>query len=456
MPGGQSIDSGPDKLPPQSIEAEQAILGAVLVNPDCIPTVLEYVKPENFYKQSHKYIYQAVLDLFDQNEPVDLVTVSEYLRDIDQLDSVGGRVYINDLALSVITTANVEYHARKVSEKSILRDLIRIGTSIVSQAYEENDIDKALDFAERLVFELGQRRDTRELTHIKDIVTESFHRIEERYENKDELLGLSSGFYDLDSLTAGFQKSDLIILAARPSMGKTAFCLNIAAEASIRKQTPIALFSLEMSKEQLVQRLLCAEAEIDAQRIRTGHMQMDDWTKLSTAMARLAPAPVFIDDTPAISVMEVRSKARKLKYEKPDLGLIIIDYLQLMEGDSRARGDRVQEISTISRGLKALAREIDVPVIALSQLSRAVEQRQNKKPMLSDLRESGSIEQDADIVMFIYRDEYYHPELIEKRGEAEIIIAKQRNGPVGSINLHFQPNITKFKNPVKPVPTWPT
>lgn len=451
-----SIDAGPERLPPQTVEGEQAVIGSMLVNPDAISTVMEFIKPEYFYKQAHKYIFQAIVELFDQNEPIDVVTVSEYLRDINQLEAVGGRSYVNDLALSIITTANVEYHAKKVSQKSILRDLIRIGTSIVADAYEEPNVDKVLDSAERMVFELGQRRDARELTHIKDIVTHSFNQIEERYENKDELLGVPSGYYDLDSMTAGFQKSDLIILAARPSMGKTAFCLNIAAEVSVRNDIPVALFSLEMSKEQLVQRLLCAEAEIDAQRIRTGHMQMDDWTKLSTAMAKLAPAPVFIDDTPAISVMEIRSKARKLKYEYPELGMIIIDYLQLMEGDSKSRGDRVQEISAISRGLKGLAREINVPVIALSQLSRAVEQRQNKKPMLSDLRESGSIEQDADIVMFIYRDEYYHPELIEKRGEAEIIVAKQRNGPVGSVNLWFQPNITKFKNPTKPVPTWPT
>jgi replicative DNA helicase len=454
MQEGQSIDFGPDRLPPQSIESEQAVLGALLVNPDTVPTVIEIIRPDQFYKQAHKYIYQGILDLFNNNEPIDVVTLSEYLRDIDRIDAVGGRVYINDMALSVITTANVEYHAKKIVEKAILRELIRAGTQIVSEAYEQTSVDRALDLAESIVFELGQRRDTRELTPIRDIVSESFHRIEQRYENKDELLGLSSGFYDLDSMTAGFQKSDLIILAARPSMGKTAFCLNLAAEAAIRKETPVAVFSLEMSKEQLVQRMLCSEAEIDAQRIRTGHMQMDDWTKLSTAMARLAPSPLFIDDSPGISVMEVRSKARKLKYEYQNLGLIVIDYLQLMEGDPSTKGDRVQAISNISRGLKSLAREIDVPVIALSQLSRAVEQRQSKRPMLSDLRESGSIEQDADIVMFIYRDEYYHPELIEKKGEAEIIVAKQRNGPVGTVNLLFYPHITRFKNPQKPIPTW--
>lgn len=456
MVDGRSIDYGADKLPPQALESEQAILGALMINPDSIATIVELIKPDNFYKQAHKYIYEAALELFDKNDPIDVVTISELLRDLDRLDHVGGRAYVNDLALSVITTANIEYHCKKVAEKSLLRELIKAGSEIVAEAYEQPNVERALDFAERTIFDIGQKRDARELTHIKNIVSESFHRIEQRYENKDELLGVSSGFYDLDSMTAGFQKSDLIILAARPSMGKTAFCLNIASEIAIRRKTPVALFSLEMSKEQLVQRLLCSEAEIDAQRIRTGHMQLDDWTKLSTAMARLAPAPVFIDDSPGVSVMEVRSKTRKLKYEYPNLGMIIIDYLQLMEGDYNSKGDRVQEISTISRGLKSLAREIDVPVIALSQLSRAVEQRQNKRPMLSDLRESGSIEQDADIVMFIYRDEYYHPELIEKKGEAEVIIAKQRNGPVGTANLLFYPNITKFKNPQKPIPTWPT
>lgn len=451
----KNTDIGASRLPPQSIEAEQTVLGSMLVNSESITTVLESVKPDYFYKQSHKFIFQSILDLFNKNEPIDIVTVSEYLRDIGKLDAVGGRSYINDLALAIITTANVGYHSKKVMQKAILRDLINAGSQIVQISYEEPNVDKALDKAEKIIFDLGQRRDARELTHIKDVVTESYKRIEIRYENKEDLLGLSSGFYDLDTITAGFQKSDLIILAARPSMGKTAFCLNIASHIAVREKIPVAIFSLEMSKEQLVQRILCSEAEIDQQRIRSGHMVMDDWTKLSTAMGKLGSAPIFIDDSPGVSVMEVRSKARKLKFEYPDLGMIIIDYLQLMESDREgSRGDRVQEISTISRGLKSLARELDVPVIALSQLSRAVEQRQSKRPMLSDLRESGSIEQDADIVMFIYRDEYYHPDLVEKKGEAEIIIAKQRNGPVGTANLMFIPTITRFKNTQKPVQTW--
>lgn len=438
------LSSAVDKLPPQSIESEQSVIGAMLVNPECLTTVLEHVKPDSFYKQSHKYIFQAILELYNNAEPIDVVTVSEYLRDIGNLEAIGGRSYINDMALSVVTTANVEYHAKKVQQKATMRELIKAGTNIVADAYEETDVEKALDNAERAVFELGQRRSAKELTHIKDIVSETFSKIESRAENQDKITGIPSGFDDLDNMTAGFQKSDLIILAARPSMGKTAFCLNLAANAAFKGGSGVAIFSLEMSKEQLVQRLLCSEAEIDAQRIRTGNMQMSDWSALSNAMARLAPMPIYIDDSPGVSVMELRSKARKLKYENENLGMIIIDYLQLMEGDGSSKGDRVQEISKISRGLKGLAREIDVPVIALSQLSRAVESRQNKRPMLSDLRESGSIEQDADIVMFIYRDEYYNPDLVEKKGEAEVIIAKQRNGPVGHITLYFNKSITKF------------
>jgi len=440
-------NSSIEKLPPQSIEAEEAVLGALLVNPAAITRVVESLKPEQFYKPSHRIIYSAIVDLFNNNEPIDVVTVSEYLRDQDKLDGIGGRAYINDLALSVVTTANIEYYAKIITEKAILRDLIKAGTEIVNIAYEEGSTDATLDTAEKMIFSIAQQKTTNDLVHIKDVVLTSYNQIEERYNNRDELLGVSSGFYDLDRITAGFQKSDLIILAARPSMGKTAFCLNIAQEVGIRGRKPVAIFSLEMSKEQLVQRMLCSEAEIDSNRLRTGHMQSDDWSRLTTAMGLLADAPIFIDDTPGVSVMDVRAKCRRLAMENGDLGLIVIDYLQLMEGSGRSRGDRVQEISEISRGLKGIAREIKAPVIALSQLSRAVEQRQSKKPMLSDLRESGSIEQDADIVMFIYRDEYYDPENTENKGKAEIIIAKQRNGPVGSVELLFQNNITKFKNP---------
>ncbi len=438
-----------EKLPPQSLESEQAVLGALLVNPVCITSLVEVLKPEYFYKQAHKLIYSTILELFSNNEPVDVVTVSESLRDSGKLENVGGRSYINDLALSVVTTANSDYYANLIADKSILRDLIAAGSNIVSQAYQETDTSKVLDTAEQAIFAIAQRKVAEDLVHVKDIVVESYDMIEKRYKNRDNLTGLSSGFYDLDSMTAGFQSSDLIILAARPSMGKTAFCLNIAQSVGIDQKKSVAIFSLEMSKEQLVQRMLCSEAEIDSNRLRTGHMQFDDWNKLASAMGKLADSPIFIDDSPGATVMDLRAKCRRLCMEQKDMGMIIIDYLQLMEGTGSK--DRVQEISKISRGLKGLARELKVPVIALSQLSRAVESRTDKRPMLSDLRESGSIEQDADIVMFIYRDEYYNPESAENnnKGKAEIIIAKQRNGPVGKVDLLFHNHITKFKNPAK-------
>ena len=436
-----------EKLPPQSIDAEHAVLGALLVNPFAITRVVEVLKPQSFYKQAHRQIYSTVIDLFNSSEPIDVVTVSENLRDKDKLELVGGRAYINDLALSVVTTANIEYYAKIVAEKATLRDLIKAGTEIVSLAFDENETSHVLDTAEKLIFGIAQSKSSEDLVPVKDIVTKSYEQIEKRYNNRDELTGTPSGFYDLDNMTAGFQPSDLIIIAARPSMGKTAFVLNIAQEVGIRKKLPVAIFSLEMSKEQLVQRMLCSEAEIDSNRIRTGHMQSDDWSKLSNAMGLLGDAPIYIDDTAGVNVMDIRAKCRKLSMEHGALGLIVVDYLQLMEGTSGGSENRVNEISKISRGLKTLARELKAPIAALSQLSRAVESRQIKKPMLSDLRESGSIEQDADLVMFLYREEYYDPENTEKRGKAEVIVAKQRNGPVGSVDLLFQSNITRFKNP---------
>jgi replicative DNA helicase len=439
-------ESTMERIPPQSIEAEQAILGSLMVNNDTLTRVVDQIEPEYFYRKAHQIIYAAILDLFDKNEPIDIVTLSQYLKDQGNLDSVGGRQYLTDLALSIATTANAEYYAKTVNEKALLRNLIKAGTEIVGSCYEDTDADMVVDKAERLIFTIAQRRNLQNLVHIKDIVNDSFARIEKRYEERDSLSGIPSGFYDLDSLTSGFQKSDLIILAARPSMGKTALCLNIAQHAAVEAKAPVAIFSLEMSKEQLVQRLLCAEAKIDANKMRTGFLQSSDWTSLAAAMGRLGEAPIFIDDSAVVTALDIRAKARRLKAENKGLGMIIIDYIQLMQGRSKGGSDnRVQEVSEISRGLKQLARELDVPVIALSQLSRAVEARQNKRPMLSDLRESGSIEQDADIVMFIYRDEYYNQES-EKRGEAEIIIAKQRNGPVGTVDLLYQSNITRFLN----------
>jgi replicative DNA helicase len=346
----------------------------------------------------------------------------------------------------VATTANLEYYAKLVQEKALLRSLIKAGTEIVGSCYEETDADTALDKAEHMIFNLAQRRNMQQMVHIKHIVEASFQKIEERYENKDTLSGTPSGFYDLDAMTSGFQPSDLVIIAARPSMGKTAFVLNIAQACAVEHGTPCAIFSLEMSKESLVQRMLCAEAKIDSNRLRTGHLHTNDWQALAMAMGRLGEAPIFIDDSAMVNVLEIRAKCRRLKAENKALGMIIIDYIQLLQG-RKATDNRVQEVSEISRSLKTLARELSVPVIALSQLSRAVEARQNKRPMLSDLRESGSIEQDADLVMFIYRDEYYNPET-EQRGEAEIIIAKQRNGPTGTVDLLYQGSITRFLNKV--------
>ena len=436
-----------EKLPPQSVEAEQTLLGGLLIDANAIAKVVEILKPDCFYKQAHKHIFSTILNLFNNNEPIDIVTVSENLKSADKLELSGGRAYINDLALSVITSANIEYYAKIIAEKAVLRDLIHAGGEIATIAYDDIDPLKAVDSAEQLIFAISQKKAPENLKHVGEIVIDSYNLIEQRYNNRDELVGVPSGFYDLDEMTAGFQKSDLIIVAARPSMGKTAFCLNIAQEVGIRRKKPVAFFSLEMSKEQLVQRMLCTEAEIDAQRLRVGHMQAEDWTKLSKAMNNMGDCPIFIDDSPGLTISDLRAKCRRLCMKEKEVGLIIIDYLQLMEGSDKRKNDRVQEISQISRGLKGIARELNAPVIALSQLSRAVESRQCKKPMLSDLRESGSIEQDADIVMFLYREEYYNPEAIEAKNKASVIVAKQRNGPVGEVELLFQNNITKFKNP---------
>ncbi len=439
-------DATLERLPPQSLEAEQAVLGALLVSGDGVSRVVDILDPDYFYRKAHQVIYAAMLDLYEENEPIDIVTVSQYLKDEGKLENVGGRQYITDLSLSVATTANLEYYAKVVQEKAILRHLIKAGTEIVGSCYEETDADTALDRAEHMIFTLAQRREMQQLVHIKNIVEDSFQKIEQRYENRDSLSGVPSGFYDLDALTSGFQPSDLVIIAARPSMGKTAFVLNMAQHVAVEHNIPVAIFSLEMSKESLVMRMLCSEAEIDANRLRTGHMHTTDWTKLASAMGRLGESPIFIDDSALVNALEIRAKCRRLKAEMNGLGLVIIDYIQLMQGRKQT-DNRVQEVSEISRSLKTLAREINVPVIALSQLSRAVEARQNKRPMLSDLRESGSIEQDADLVMFIYRDEYYNPES-DRRGEAEIIIAKQRNGPTGTVDLLYQGSITRFLNKV--------
>ncbi len=435
------------KMLPQSIEAEEAVLGAILVNPASLGRIVEFLKPESFYKPAHKIIYEAVMDLFRKSEPIDIVTVSEQLRNQEKLEKAGGRSYINDLALNVVTTVNIEFYAKIIQEKEIKRALINAGSEIVSMSYESDDTDKVLDDAQKLIFNIAAQKDTADLVSIQDLVVSSYEEIENRFNNRDELTGVTTGFYDLDNITSGLQKSDLIILAARPSMGKTAFALNVAQNVALKGKKGVAIFSLEMPKQQLVKRMLCAEAEVEADRVRTGNLQPKDWEKIVEAMTRLSDARIYIDDTSGVTAIDIKAKCRRLMMEEKELGLIVIDYLQLMEGGNP--NDRNQQISAISRSLKGLARELDVPIIALSQLSRGVEQRPDKRPMLSDLRDSGAIEQDADIVMFIYRDEYYNREDVENKGKAEVIIAKHRNGSVGKIDLLFQANITKFKNPTK-------
>jgi replicative DNA helicase len=444
----KKTDTAMLKLLPQSVEAEEAVLGAILVNPISIGRIVEFLKPESFYKPAHKLIYEAVLELFRKNEPIDIVTVSEHLRNKEELDNAGGRAYINDLALNVVTTANVEFYAKIIQEKEIKRALINAGSEIVSMSYENEETDKVLDEAQKLIFNIAAQKDTSDLVPIQDLVVASYEQIEARFNSKDDLTGVTTGFYDLNNLTSGLQKSDLIILAARPSMGKTAFALNLAQNVAMQGKKAVAIFSLEMPKQQLVKRMLCAEAEVDSQRVSSGNMQPKDWEKLVDAMTRFADAKIYIDDAAGATATDIKAKCRRLMLEEKELGLIVIDYLQLMEGGGNPN-DRNQQISVISRSLKGLARELDVPIIALSQLSRGVESRPDKRPMLSDLRDSGAIEQDADIVMFIYRDEYYNRDDVENKGKAEIIIAKHRNGPVGTVELLFQSNITKFKNKTK-------
>ena len=434
-----------EKIPPQNLDAEQSVLGAMLIDKEAVVKAIQILNSEDFYRDANGHIFEAVSNLFNRNEAVDLITLSEEMRQSGLLDQVGGVSYVAGLANSVPTAANVEYYARIVVEKSLLRKLISVSTRIAQMGYEgEEDTEALLDKAEQMIFELAQRKTRSGFAQLKNVLMETFERIEFLHQNKGGITGIPSGFTDMDKLTSGFQPSDLIIVAARPSMGKTALCLNIAQYAAVRKNQPVAVFSLEMSKEQLVTRMLCADAMVDQQKVRTGQLSDDDWQRLTRASNPLSLAPLFIDDTPGITVTEMRAKCRRLKAEH-GLSMIVIDYLQLMQGRKKNE-NRQQEISEISRSLKLLAREVQAPVIALSQLSRAVEQRQDKKPMMSDLRESGSLEQDADLIMFIYRDEYYHPEESEKKSQAEIIIAKQRNGPVGSVDLGFLKEFTKFVN----------
>jgi len=430
------------KVPPYNLEAEQSVLGSMLLSKEAAIIAAERLKSEDFYKEAHRIIFDVLLEFNENREPADLITVTEALRARKQLEQVGGVTYLTTLTEVVPTAANISYYCDIVEEKALLRRLINTASSIMSMAYEaKDDAASVLDEAERMIFDIVQKRRVENFHHIKDILLSTFERIEELYNSEGGITGVPTGFPDLDAMTSGLQPSDLILIAARPSMGKTSFALNIAANAAIRHKIPVAIFSLEMSKEQLVQRLLCAESNVDSHRLRTGRLEDDDWPRLARAMGPLSEAPIYIDDTPGISCLNLRAKARRLKAEK-GLGLIVIDYLQLMTGKGSSE-NRQQEISDISRSLKALARELSVPVVALSQLSRAPEVRADHRPILSDLRESGSQEQDSDVVAFLYRDDYYNPDS-EKKNIAEVIIAKQRNGPTGVVELVWLAKFTKF------------
>lgn len=440
-------DQATDKLPPQNIEAEQSILGAIMIENDALPKVIEVISREDFYKESHRKIYDAMIELFDKSEPIDLITIAEELKKRNEIDAVGGEAYLSALASQVPTAANIRYHSKIIREKALLRALIQSASEIAGKVYEENlDADELVDQAERIIFTISDKRIKTSFVSLKDLIKGSFETIEHLYDKKSAITGTASGFTQLDELTSGFQKGDLIVIGGRPSMGKTALGLNIAQHVGMELKEPVAIFSLEMSKEQLAIRMLCSEARIDSNKVRKGFINgKEDWSKLTNAAGKLTESPIFIDDSSSTTVLEMRAKARRLKLEHKGLSLVIVDYLQLMRGRGGFERSREQEISEISRSLKALAKELDVPVIALSQLNRGVEQRQVKKPTLADLRESGAIEQDADVIIFLYRDEFYNRETPEK-GKAEIIVAKQRNGPTDTINLSFFPHYTRFEN----------
>lgn len=434
-----------ERIPPQNLEAEISVLGAMLLDSEAVPCAIELVKPEYFYVDSHRKIFCCLVNLFEKNKPIDLITVTEELRKAKSLEAVGGAAYLTQIVSQIATAANAEHYARIVREKAILRQLIHTATGLVQESYDvTSDATELLDRAEQAIFEISQAKVENQFTAIKDIIKNSIETIDQLYQRKEHVTGVATGFRDFDIKTAGLQPSDLIIIAGRPSMGKSAFASCICEHVAVELHKPVAFFSLEMSKEQLVQRLLCSHARVDAQSVRTGYLSHADWPKLISASGRLSEAPLFIDDTPAISVLEIRAKARRLKSQQ-DIQLIVVDYMQLMQGRSRV-DNRQQEIAEISRALKALARELKVPVIAISQLSRAVESRTGNRPQLSDLRESGAIEQDADLVVFVFREEYYNP-TEENRNRADIIIAKQRNGPIGTANLVFMKEWTRFENP---------
>ena len=443
--GFQSISTLTDKLPPQNLEAERACLGSMLLDKEAIEIAIDLLNHEDFYSEQHRIMYKALLELYSRSTPVDIVTLTDYLRGTGELDNAGGVGYVSALLDEVPTSANIEYYAKIVEQKSLLRKLIRASSGVISLSYNtEKDAYEIVDEAEKLIFDVTERKGVRGYFSMNEVIKDSITAIEKLFHRGDNYTGIPSGFKELDDLTSGFQKSEFIVIAARPSVGKTALALNIAQNVAINQRLTVAIFSLEMSKEALTQRLLCSEARIDSQRLRKGLLRTEEWGPLTTAAGKLSEANIFVDETPGISDMQLRAKARRIQ-SRHGLDMVIVDYLQLMTSIRKKEG-RTQEISEISRSLKALARELNIPVIALSQLSRAVETRgRDKRPILSDPRESGAIEQDADVVIFLYRDELYNPNT-DKEGLAEIIIQKQRNGPTGTIELKFFKEFTRFEN----------
>lgn len=434
-----------NKVPPHDLEAEQAVIGSMLTDKEAVISAIESLSDSDFYREDNRLIYSAIMNLYNRGDAIDIITLKSELSSMGKLEAVGGLEYLAELPEKVPTTANVDKYIKIVEEKSSLRTLIRTANELITLGYDPTqEVDELMDNAEKKIFGVMQNRNQKSYSSMKDILVDTFIELEELYNRKEHVTGVPTGFIDLDYKTAGLHGSELILVAARPAMGKSAFALNIATNAAVRAKTPVAIFSLEMSKEQMANRILCSEALVDSNKVRTGKVEDDDWTKLAEASGILSEAEIFIDDTPGISIMEIRAKCRKMKLEK-NIGLVVIDYLQLVQGSNKRAGSREQEIAEISRSLKILAKEINVPVIALSQLSRAPEQRPDHRPMLSDLRESGSIEQDADLVMFLYRDDYYNQDS-EKKNVAEVILAKHRAGSTGTIELAWLGNYTKFAN----------
>jgi replicative DNA helicase len=454
QPSVTTVQNNAGIVPPQNIDAEQAVLGTILLQEHSILKVVEILTPEDFYRDAHKTIFRAMLDLFERREPHDLITVSDLLANRNKLDEIGGAAYLASLTDCIPFSGRLVHYAEIIRKKSVLRRLIQTSSDVAARCYEDqDDIDALVDEAEKTIFEIAQAKKRQGFQAMSDVVPKAFDRITRLFDRQEQITGVATGFNELDRMTAGLQPSDLIILAGRPSMGKTALAMNMVQHAAVIDKIPVAVFSLEMATEQLALRMICSLGRIDSQRIRTGRLLEKDWPDLTRATGILTEAPIFIDDTAGIGILEMRAKARRLKSEH-DIGLIVVDYLQLMQGRANTE-NRAQEISDISRSLKAMAKELEVPVIALSQLNRSLESRNDKRPQLSDLRESGAIEQDADVIAFIYRDEVYNKaEDNPNRGLAEIIVGKQRNGPIGTVKLTFRADITTFENytPMQPPP----